>query len=126
MLPEGQLSRSTNTGLIGWGAFLIISGILCGGVWTYLINMAETTPGELFGTRDRWNGVPVATILTLVGTMAWVVGGALLVMRGSRSGSNLGQAGKNWGPTVILLIATAVCGYIFGFCACAHQVGLTN
>jgi len=121
MLLEGQLSRSSNTGLIGWGAFLIISGILCGGGWTYLTYAWEMLPNELVGRHERRDGVPLATILTLVATMAWIAGGVVLMATASRSSSPLVQAVKGWWPLSFLLLVAAMCGYLFGFVVCLKQ-----
>jgi hypothetical protein len=121
MLPEGQLSRSINTGLIGWGVFFIISGILCGGGWTILTYDWEILPSELRGRHERRSGVPLATILTLVATLAWLACGVVLIARASRSGSPLVQAVKGWGPVAFLLLLAAACGYLFGFVVCVNQ-----
>jgi hypothetical protein len=115
-------SRQTNGNLISLGAVLIGTGVIFGGAWTYLINEMETTPGGPIGTRDRWHGIPLATILTLVGTIGWISGGVVLVMKGFQFGPDLGQTAKSWWPTALLLLATAICGYIFGFLSCLYQI----
>jgi hypothetical protein len=104
---------SHNTGAALAGVWLIISGVLCGGGWTFLTYLGESLDGT-----TPWRGVPLATILTVVGTIAWIAAGVLLIVN---AGQRMTGAGKNLGIPLALLAATAVGGYFFGFLACTAR-----
>jgi amino acid transporter len=100
------------------GVVMIILGVICGGGWTVLVSVGEDF---LNAPRSAWNGVPLATVLTLVATLSWIGAGVALVLKGSRPPEQLVNAGKNLGVGAACLLSLAVCLYILG-CVCLCQV----
>jgi len=108
---------SHNTGAAVAGVWLIISGVLCGGGWTFLAYLG----GESLVGTSRWRGVPLPTILAVVGTIAWIAAGVLLIVNANQTGQHRTATGRGLGIPLALLAATAVSGYLFGFLACTAR-----
>jgi len=106
-----------NTALAVFGALLTMAGGLCGGPWTFLVWLGESDGGS----GVRWNGVPLATILTLVGTICWIATGVLIIVFATQSGQVAIAAGKRLGIPIAWLALAAVGGYFFGFLACTSR-----
>jgi hypothetical protein len=94
-----------------FGALMIIAGVLCGGGWTLLVLAFEPR-----GASARWNGVPLAGILTLVATICWIAAGAVMI-KTSLARERMLASAKDLGLTAVVLAAIAVSGYFFGFIA---------
>jgi hypothetical protein len=112
--PRDPNPNRANTAILG--ALLIIFGVIFGGAWTFLIYV-----GEGFGERSAFNGVPLATVLTLVATLSWIGAGVALVLKGSRPPERLVNAGKNLGVGAAALLGLAACLYVLGFAVCAKS-----
>jgi hypothetical protein len=107
---------SHNTGADSAGGCLIISGMFCGGAWTLIMYL-----GESIGGGTHWRGVPLATILTLVGTIAWIAAGVLMIVNARGSGKQTTAEDTRLAIPILLLGLTAVSGYFFGFLVCIER-----
>jgi hypothetical protein len=69
-----------------------------------------------FASSTRWNGVPLASILTLVATICWIAAGVVMV-KTSIVREKMPARGKKLGIAFLLMVA-AFSGCLFGLVTC--------